>query len=178
MYLKIMTVVGPRQRATQVFGLVALLCALVLLAGCDQLANFCNPMSQTSATVIMQGKADITVPAPVTLNGVSIGEVRGKSLDDGGRAVLKLCLDHDQAEKLDKLTVFYVEHPQQGQQGGDQLVCQIFPDENAPANDDMRFLGFPDYSAFLSWRAQGIVKKGVDSFLKALDDALNPNTAQ
>lgn len=149
-------------------------CLLLLLqAGCgDQLANFCNPLSQTSATVIMQGRADITPPAPVTLNGVSIGEVRSKSLEENGKAVLSLCLDHGQAEKLDKLTVFYIEHVQQGADKGDRLVCQTFADQNAPASEEMRFLGFESYEAFLAWRARGIMKKGLDSFLNALDDAL------
>lgn len=153
--------------------------SLVFLSGCgDQLDNFCNPLSQTSATVVMQGEANIRTPAPVTLNGVSIGEVTGKSLDDSGRAMLNLCLDHGQAEKLNKLTVFYVEQSPQGEEGKERLICQIFPDEAAPTNENMRFLGFESYTDFLSWRAQGIVKKGLDGLLNALDEALDSATSK
>jgi len=146
------------------------LCLLLAAAGCDSLENFCNPLSQTSATVVMQGAAEISPPVPVTLNGVAIGEVRGKSLDEAGKATLQLCLDHGQAEKLSRLTVFYVDRLESGK--GDRLVCQTFPDQDAPASEQMRFLGFASYEDFLAWRAKGIMKKGLDSFLKALDDAL------
>lgn len=156
-------------------GLVPLvLVVLLVLAGCQDLpGGFCNPLSQKSATVVMQGEATIAIPSPVTLNGVAIGEVKKATLDANGRACLELCLDKEHVKRLDKLAVFYIEPAAQGQSGGDRLVCQTFPEENAPPNEELRFLGFDSYASFLSWRAQNIMKKGLDGFLKALDEALD-----
>lgn len=143
---------------------------LLALGGCDSLGNFCNPFSQTSATVLIEGDATMHLPAPVVLEGVTIGEVKAQDVDEKNRPYLELCLDKEQAERLDRITVFYIEREDTGK---DRLVCQTFPEEDAPANEEMRFLGFGSYSDFIAWRAQSIVKKGVDGFLKALDEAFD-----
>ncbi len=151
--------------------LVVLLCCSALLGACtDEFAGVCNPLTRSTATVLLQGQAALPLPAPVTLNGVPIGKVIKADLNSENRPVLTLCLDKEQAAKLDKATVFYIA---QDQQGGGMLVCQPFPEEQAPPAGDLVFLGFDSYATFVSWRAQSIVRKGVDGFLKALDEAVN-----
>jgi len=142
------------------------LCSLIFVAGCGKGA--CNPLTSKKALVKLQAKADIVVPSPVTLNGVTIGQVTDAALDSQNKPLLSLCLEKKFLEGLRKTTVFYVNK----EGAGTTLVCEVIPDDATPIGDDPVFLGFDSYSNYLAWRTENIVKKGVNDLLKVIDGAL------
>lgn len=156
-------------RLTSIATALALVCALLVLAlaqGCGK--GFCNPLTSKKATVKLQGKADIPQAAPVTLNGVKIGEVVNAAIDEQNKPALTLCLDKKGFESLRKTTVFYI-----NKEGANTtLVAEPLQDDPAPPSDDPVFLGFDSYATYLTWRAEHIVKKGFSDLLKAIDGAL------
>lgn len=144
------------------------LCLLLALSalGCGK--GGCNPLTAKSATVKLQGKADLPQNAPVTFNGAKIGEVVNAELDAQGKPVLTLCLEKKGFEALGRSAVFYVNKDGAAK----TLVAELLPELPPPPGDELVYLGFDSYPAYLGWRAEHIVKKGVSDLLKAIDGAL------
>lgn len=151
--------------------LVSALWLGVLSQGCSEedMAGFCNPISNTTAIVMMQNEHALKAPAPVTLAGVPFGEVREVGVDEKKHPFLKLCLENDLAEKLTKGTIFYISEGEQGP----TLVCEIPEKDKTPPSEEMTFLGFASQADFLAWKTKRIVKKGVHDFLDAVNSALD-----
>lgn len=143
------------------------LALIFCLSGCDFFGG-CNPLSNTKATVRMLAKTDIPRDASVTIQGLPIGKIQKIETSDSGEQHLLLCLDNDQAEYLNKATLFYVD-----KDGSDKtLVCVPGAPKEAPFSKEMLFLGFPNYSELLSWKTKNFLRQGMEQFLDAIDDAL------
>ncbi len=150
----------------------AMLCCVLFASGCG---DFCNPLDSTKVTVMLQGDARPVPPMAVTLDGEVIGQVKDVSREQGSRPVLTLCMQSKAAEKLNKLTVFYLDSGN----GHVSLACVLASADQADGGqaaekpENMLFLGFSSYDDYLAWKASSIVKKGVSGFLNALDKALS-----
>lgn len=153
-------------------GLLLVSLIVLVFGGCG---DFCNPLGGVTATVMLQGDADLEAPAPVTLRGVVIGQVKKVTLDAGNRPLLVLCLDKKPALTLGEPTVFYIDRSG----AGESLVCEPAPvartsgTDSAVAKGERVFLGFSSYEDYLAWRTTNMVKEGVGGFLDALDQALD-----
>lgn len=153
-------------------GLLLVSLIVLVFGGCG---DYCNPFGSVTVTVMLQGDADLAAPAPVTLRGVVIGQVRQVTLDAGNRPLLVLCLDKKPAQNLGQPTVFYIDRSG----AGASLVCEPAPaartsdKESAVAKGEKVFLGFSSYEDYLAWRTANMVKEGVGGFLDALDQALD-----
>jgi hypothetical protein len=144
---------------------------VLVFGGCG---DFCNPLGNVTATVVLQGDADLALPAPVTLRGVVIGRVSQVTLDAGNRPVLVLCLEKKPARNLGEPTVFYIDRSG----AGASLACEPAPvartsdKEKTTTQGERVYLGFSSYEEYLAWRSANLVKEGVSGFLDALDQAL------
>lgn len=116
----------------------------------------------------MLGKTELPLGSSVTIQGLPIGKVQTIENGESGEQHLLLCLDNDQADYLNRATLFYVE-----QNDSDMaLVCVPGAPDEAPKSKEMLFLGFPTYSELLSWKTKNFLKQGMQQFLDAVDNAL------
>ncbi len=147
--------------------LIMALIVFSCLTGCEFFGG-CNPLSYTKATVRMLGKTDLPIETTVTIQGLPIGKIQKIENTPSGEQHLLLCIANDQAEFLNKATLFYVDESDSGK----TLVCVPGAPKEAPVSKEMLFLGFPSYSELLNWKTKNFLKQGMQQFLDAIDNAL------
>ena len=134
------------------------------------LVSACSDCSWSSfkAQVIMDSRVDIRLPAPVTLDGATIGKVVSMEDDGSGRMGLNLCLNSDARDSLTRFTAFYLK----AAPAEDVLICEILAPGPLPEDKDLVFPGFSEYASFFAWRAENVFKEGMEDVLKLLEGAI------
>ncbi|TVM30833.1 hypothetical protein [Oceanidesulfovibrio marinus] len=147
------------------------------IAACDEVGvgSMCMPLLSREVQVTMDQAMDLPIPAPVMLGGVKIGEVRSKDLLPDNQPVLKLCIEKGRLDNLRRMTIFYVDR----NGASPVLVAEPIPD-SGPLDtkaDTLMFPGFSSYDKYVAWRAQNLLKQGVDEMLDAFSRLLGPDSA-
>lgn len=143
----------------------------LFVSGCDHLplpADFCNPLSGVKAKVKMQGASPVAVGTQVLLGGRLLGKVTVVEGSGTAVPVLTLCLDKKRLPELARVTIFYLDDSAPN----GALLTEVEKASGPVPDKDAVFLGFPTYAQYVGFKTRQAVKRGVDDFLRAVDDAV------